>query len=119
MKKLLLIFLFGSLSANAQVIVNNEDLNQKVEMFEVYLMAKPFNTKESIFANSGSNDFKLQNYDTKKQSISNAEGKKFEKGDYLNLVQYLTDQGWEEGKSRDITLGNQKGTCVIFKRKKV
>jgi hypothetical protein len=49
----------------------------------------------------------------------NAEGKKFEKGDYLNLVQYLTDQGWEEGKSRDISLGNQKGTCVIFKRKKV
>lgn len=118
MKHFLLGALLTSAFASAQVFVNDLDLNNNVESFEVYMMAKPFNTKESLFANSGKNDFKLQNYDTKKQSIFNAEGKKFEKGDYLNLYNYLTSQGWEEGTKRDVKLGNQTGTSIMFKRKK-
>ncbi|WP_417365630.1 hypothetical protein [Flavobacterium beibuense] len=118
MKKIFLLFLFVTIGAKAQVVVNGENLNEKVTMFEVYLMAKPFSTKQSIFANSGSNNFKLHNYDTKKQSIYNADGKKFEKGEYLNLYNYLVEQGWEEATTRQVTLGNNEGSCIIFKRKK-
>ncbi|MDV6167884.1 hypothetical protein R1T16_05570 [Flavobacterium sp. DG1-102-2] len=119
MKSILLVSLIlSSAFGNAQVIVNEVDLNTNVEAFEVYLMAKMFNTKESIFANTGSNDFKIQNYDTKRQAIFNAEGKKFEKGEYLNLYTYLMSQGWEEGTKRNVNYGDSTGTCIMFKRKK-
>lgn len=121
MKKLLLGLLFTGGVMSAQVVVNGIDINSdtNVNSIEVYTVAKPFNTKESIFVNDGINDFKIHNYDTKKQSIFNAEGKKFEKGEYLNLYNYLLAQGWEEGSTRTAKIGDQTGNVVIFKKKKV
>lgn len=118
MRKIIIaaMLLFG-LQMSAQVMVDGKDLNKEVETFEVYLMMKPFSTKESIFANSGLNDFKLQNYDSKKQSILNAEGKKFEKGQVMELYNYLSSQGWEKVDERSVSLGNQSGKAIIFKKK--
>lgn len=119
MKKILLsTFLVFSITSYSQVVVDGVDLNNEVQMFEVYLMQKPFSVKESIFANSGKNNFKLQNYDTKKQSIYNAEGKKFEKGQYLELYNYLISQGWESTDEHQVKLGNNTGRTIMFKKKK-
>lgn len=109
---------FVSAVGMAQVIVDGKDLNEEVEMFEVYTMVKPFSTKETIFANSGSNNFRLHYYDHKRQAIYNAEGKKFEKGQYLELYTYLTEQGWYVDNERPVKLGNNTGKAIIFKKKK-
>lgn len=103
---------------NAQVMVNSVDLNKEVETFELYIMAKPFNTKESLFVNYGQDKFKISNYDLRDQGISDAEGKKFEKGDYMKLLNYLGKQGWEKADERETTNGNQKGKVIIFNKKK-
>jgi hypothetical protein len=120
MKKLFFLFViyFICLNASSQVMVGGIDLNTTVQMFELNVMAKPFNTKESLFINYGQEGFRLSNYDLMKQGVSDASGKKFEKGEYLKLFQYLMEQGWEKVDQKTVTLGTQTGTTYIFNRKK-
>jgi len=120
MKKFLLIagLLFAGYQMEAQVIVNGVDINKETEMFDLWAFTKPFSTKESYFVDYGQDGFKSVNYDNKAQSIANAEGKKFEKGEWMKLVKYLSEQGWEEKTSRDANMGDAKGRVVTFVKKK-
>lgn len=116
--KTLLAFLLSAfcLHANSQVIVHETDLNKEVEIFEVYAFKKPFNTKECYFADFGQKDFKLHFYDHKRQAIYTADGRKFEKGEWLNLLKYLRSQGWEKTDERKEKLGNNEGRVITFEK---
>ncbi len=106
----------SSTSVNAQVLVNNQDLNVAVEIFELYAFKKPFSTKECYFVNFGQDRFKLHFYDHKTQAVFDAEGKKFEKGEWLRMLNYLRVQGWRKADERTEKLGNNEGRVVTFER---
>nr|WP_322623705.1 hypothetical protein [uncultured Flavobacterium sp.] len=120
MKKIFFMaaFLFAALQASAQVMVNGKDIATETETFEVWAFKKPFSNKESLFMNYGQDDFKPHYYDHKSQAISNKDGKKFEKGEWLQLTKYLLSQGFEEKSSRDASIGDAKGRVVTFVKKK-
>ena len=100
------------------LMVNGQDLNTTVKMFELYSSKKPFTNKECFYIDSGNNNFKSQNYDvTKNQSIFDKDGKKFEKGENMRLAQYLDDAGWVEAATRQTTQGDVPVTVVRYKRK--
>jgi len=80
-----------SYSANSQIIVNEVDITKETEMFDVWAFKKPLSSKESYFIDYGQDGFKIHNYDTKKQSIFNKDGVKFEKGEWIKLVKYLNE----------------------------
>ena len=103
-------------SARAQVIVNKVDLNKAVDTFEVYAFKKPFSTKECFFANYGQKAFKLHWYDDSSQAIFDNTGRKFEKGEWLQLSNYLKSQGWKKTDNRTEKLGNIEGRVVTFER---
>ena len=100
------------------LMVNGQDLNTTVKMFELYSAKKPFNFIESCRVKTKNNNFKSQNYDvTKNQSIFDKDGKKFEKGENMRLAQYLDDAGWVEAATRQTTQGDVPVTVVRYKRK--
>ena len=98
------------------MVVNGTDLNEEVDIFEVYAFKKPFSTKECFFADYGQKNFKLHFYDHKRQAIYNAEGEKFEKGEWLNLMKYLRSQGWKKTDERKEKLGDNEGRVVTFEK---
>lgn len=113
----LLILIFAlPLLANAQVVVKDTDLNEAVEMFELYAFKKPFSTKEVYFVNFGQDKFRLHFYDHKSQAIFDDKGEKFEKGEWLKLMNYLRAQGWKKTDERKESLGNNEGRVVQFER---
>jgi hypothetical protein len=100
------------------LMVNGQDLNTTVKMFELYSAKKPFTNKECFYIDSGNNNFKPQNYDvTKNQAIFDKDGKKFEKGENMRLAQYLDDAGWVEAGTRQTTQGDVPVTVVRYKKK--
>ncbi|WP_312922588.1 hypothetical protein [Empedobacter brevis] len=103
---------------NAQIITNKEDISEKVEMFEVWAFKKPFSLKESYFINYGQDKFKPNNYDLVGQGIQDKEGKKFDKGEWLKLVQYLEKNGFYKQEERAETIGNVEGRIITFKKEK-
>ncbi|MEO7700325.1 MAG: hypothetical protein ABIZ04_13965 [Opitutus sp.] len=105
-----------SLPASAQVLVGNTDLNKSVTTFDLYAFKKPFNTKECYFVNFGQKDFKLHFYDHSSQSVRRADGTKFEKGEWLQMVNYLKTQGWTKTDQRTEKLGNIEGRVITFER---
>lgn len=118
MKKLLFAGLVLSfMNLKAQVIVNGNDINKTATTLEVWAIAKPFNTKESMFADYGQDDFKSHYYDHKSQAINDKDGKKFEKGEWVKLLNYLTSEGWEMKSERPGNVGDQKGRIITFVRK--
>jgi hypothetical protein len=118
MKKVLVL---GLLLVNglgfSQINVNKEDIKDKVTMFEVWAFKKPFTSKECYFINYGQDNFKPSNYDLLGQGIRNANDDKFEKGEWLKLIQYLESQGFIKDDERNETIGNINGRIITFKKK--
>jgi hypothetical protein len=119
MNKLLLgaILLFSTLGFS-QVNVNNIDISKETETFDVWSFVKPFSGKESYFIDYGQDSFKPHYYDHKSQAIFDKDGVKFEKGQWIKLVNYLKTQGFEEATSRTQEIGDVKGRITNFKRVK-
>lgn len=105
-------------SVNAQIFVNKVDITKETETFDVWAFTKPFSTKESFFIDYGQDDFKPHYYDHKTQLISDKDGNKFEKGEWIKLVKYLNANGFEEKSSRDANIGDVKGRVITFVRVK-
>ncbi len=80
------------------------------------MRSKPFSTKESYFVNFGQEKFRLHYYDHKTQAIFDADGGKFNKGEWLKLMQYLRAEGWKKTDERQEMLGNNEGRVVTFER---
>ena len=119
-KRLLLItstFLIA-ITIKSQVMVNGIDLNKEVEAFEVWAVKKPFSQKESLFVNYGQDNFRQSNYDSKKQCILDKNGRKFMKGEYMKLYNYLKNQGWIKTSEVETSIGSQKGRIIMFEKKK-
>jgi len=120
MKKIVLTigFILTAYCAQSQILVNGVDVTTTAKTFDVWAFTKPFSTKESYFLDYGQEKFKSVNYDTKAQCINDKDGKKFEKGEWIKLVNYLESQGYEEKTSRDANIGDAKGRVVTFVKKK-
>lgn len=117
MKKLLLVsvLLFTTLGFS-QIIVNKENIKESVLIFEVWAFKKPFTSKECYFINYGQNNFRPCNYDLLNQGIKNDVDKKFEKGEWLKLLQYLESQGFTKESERQETIGDINGRVITFKK---
>ena len=100
-----------------QIIVNKEDIKEKVTMFEVWAFKKPFTSQECYFIDYGQKNFKPSNYDLLEQGIKDKDGKKFEKGEWIKLYQFLESQGFVRDNEREEKIGNIKGRIITFKRK--
>ena len=107
----------ASVLSFGQIIVNKEDIKDKVSIFEVWAFKKPFTSKECYFINYGQDNFKPANYDLLGQGIKSLDDKKFEKGEWLKLIQYLESQGFIKDSERDETIGDIKGRIITFKKK--
>lgn len=101
---------------SAQIITSKEDIKGKVDTFEVWAFIKPFNMKESYFINYGQNKFRPNNYDLLGQGIFDKENRKFEKGEWLQIVQYLKSQGFEKKEERPGTIGDITGRIATFEK---
>lgn len=118
MKKLILLFtLTASVLVFSQIITNKKDIKDQVSVFEVWAFKKPFTQKECYFINYGQEKFKPSNYDLLGQGISNKDNRKFEKGEWLQLVQYLESQNFYKDEERPETIGDVQGRIVTFKKK--
>lgn len=104
-------------TTSAQVIVNKVDINTQTTTMEVWAVKKPFSDKESFFLDFGQDKFRPHYYDHKTQMISDKEGSKFEKGQWMQLLNYLQSQGWEMQSERPTTIGEQEGRIITFMRK--
>ena len=119
MKKIsLFIALFFCLFMNAQIVVNGNDITKEVDAFEVWAFKKPFSQKESYFINYGQDKFRPHYYDHKTQAVLTADGEKFGKGEWLQLVKYLKEQGFEKTDERLENIGDVQGRVVTFERLK-
>lgn len=109
------MFLFA-FTGVAQVVVNGVDLNNEVDIFELWAFKKPFNNKESLYMNFGQDKFRPHYYDHKTQRIFNADGEYFEKGEYMKLSKYLKSQGWQKTDERYESFGDAEGRVVTFEK---
>ncbi|MFY7845485.1 hypothetical protein [Chryseobacterium gambrini] len=117
MKKFLFIFLLGfSCILSAQIITSKEDIKDKVDVFEVWAFIKPFTMKECYFINYGQKKFRPNNYDLVGQGIFDKDNRKFEKGEWLQLVQYLKSQGFEKKEERPGYIGDITGRVITFEK---
>ena len=117
MKKIVLFFaLVICIYANGQIIVNGNDITKETETFEVWAFKKPFSQKEVYFANYGQDKFRPHYYDHKTQAIRNANGEKFEKGEWLQLLKYLKSQGFEKTDERQENIGDIIGRVITFEK---
>ena len=111
----LLLFLVSH-SVNAQIIVNNIDITNEVDTFEVWAFKKPLSNKESLFINFGQDKFRPHYYDHKTQRISKSDGFVFKKGSWLKLYSFLKKEGWVKFDERNETIGDIKGRVVTFEK---
>lgn len=119
MKKIFTLSMLLSLSITSysQVIVNNENLNEVAESFELYSAIKPFTTEECVFIDYGQDKFKPNNYDLKDlQAVYDKDGNKFKKGEYRKLVKYLESEGWKATDKRTSKIGNIETNITIYER---
>ncbi len=118
MRKFILaaVILFSSLGFS-QIIVNNEDIKNKTSMFEVWAYKKPFSQKECYFIDYGQSDFNPVLCDYKTQSISDSNSLKFEKGEWIKLIQYIESQGFEKNAERTQAIGSGIARVITFKKK--
>lgn len=112
MKKAILLFaIIASVSMSAQT-VNKEKVESNI--MEVWAFKKPFSNSESYFADYGQKKFRPHYYDHKTQSISDNDGNKFKKGDWVGLYSYLQSEGWEKTGERPATIGDLEGRVITF-----
>ncbi len=117
MKKIIVaLFIATSSFISAQIITSKEDIKDKVDVFEVWAFIKPFTMKECYFINYGQKKFKPNNYDLVGQGIFDKDNRKFEKGEWLQLVQYLKSQGFEKKEERPGTIGDITGRIATFEK---
>lgn len=116
MKTLPILLIFICSVGYGQIIVNKEDIKDKVTIFEVWAFKKPFTQKECYFIDYGQENFKPFNYDLKEQGIKDSEGKKFEKGEWLKLIQYIESQGFAKDSERSESIGDVQGRIITFKK---
>lgn len=114
---ILAVSLFTSSFCFGQITVNKEDIKDKVEIFEVWSFKKPFSSKECYFIDYGQKNFKPVNYDLMGQGVIDKDGRKFEKGEWLSLLQYLESQGFIKDGERSETIGDINGRVTTFKKK--
>jgi len=117
MKKLLLLFLLFANVGFSQVLVNKVDLNTEVKSFELHIAQKPFTVKDCYYVDYGQKNFKENFYDHKRQAIFDKDNVKFEKGEYVKLLNYLESQGWVKSWQRERNLGDVKINVVLFSKK--
>lgn len=110
--------LFGLASATqAQVYVNDVNLNTTVTQFEIHMCKKPFTTKDCYYADYGQK-FKEGDYDVvKRQAIYDSTGTKFEKGEYVRMLNYLNATGWKRSSQRITKIGNIDVQVILFEKK--
>lgn len=115
MKKILISLgvMFSSV-IYSQIIVNKEDIKDKVDEFEVWAFKKPFTSKDCYFINYGQKKFTPSNYDLLGQGIIDKDGNKFEKGEWLRLSKYLREQGFKKESEREEYIGDLKGRVITF-----
>lgn len=121
MKKLVIILglCIAHYYSSAQLMVNNINITEKAEMFEIWAFKKPFTNKECYFLDYGQSGFKPVNYDLKEtQTIRNKDGEKFEKGSWMTLYSYLRNEGYEKESERPDKIGNVEGRVITFIKKK-
>lgn len=111
---LVLLISLLTISCSFGQTVNNEKID--VDTFEVWAFKKPFNNKESYFANYGQKKFRPHYYDHKTQIIKDNEGKAFDNGEWLSLISFLKNEGWVKSDERHETIGNLQGRVVTFER---
>jgi hypothetical protein len=117
MNKLLYLFLLISNFTFSQVYVNKIDLNSEAKSFELHMAKKPFTSKDCYYVDYGQKDFKEHFYDHKSQAILDKDNVKFEKGEYMKLLNYLESQGWFKDSQRESELGDVNITIVLFRKK--
>lgn len=116
-KVVLIYFFFGFYNiAFSQITTNKEDIKDKVSVFEVWAFVKPFTMKECYFINYGQKKFRPNNYDLVGQGIFDKDNRKFEKGEWLQLVQYLKTQGFEKKEERPGAIGDITGRVATFEK---
>lgn len=114
---LALILIFCQ-SGFGQLFVNGNDLNKTAKSFELHLAVKPFTAKQCLYIDYGQDGFKEANYDlSDKQAVYDSVGKKFSKGEYMKLSNYLEATGWIRDSQRESNLGDVKISIMMFKRK--
>lgn len=117
MKKILFSLLICfSAAFSAQIITSKEDIKDKIDVFEVWAFVKPFTLKECYFINYGQKKFRPNNYDLVGQGIFDKDNRKFEKGEWIQLVQYLKSQGFEKKEERTGYIGDLTGRVVTFEK---
>ena len=87
-------------------------------MFDVWSFTKSFTTKNCYYIDYGQENFHSYYFDAKRQAIKDSAGVKFEKGEWIQLVQYLESQGYEQTNQRIEKVGDLSGTVTTFRRKK-
>lgn len=116
-KKVFALLMIISSFSFAQIKTNKEDIKDKVSTFEVWAFKKPFTMKECYFINYGQKNFKPNNYDLVGQGIYDKADRKFEKGEWLQLNDYLESQGFFKTDERKDNIGNVEGRIITFKKK--
>ncbi len=117
MKKIFWLFMLASNLCFAQVYVNTLDLNKEVKSFELHMAKKPFTQADCYYIDYGQKGFKEHFYDHKSQAVLDKDNVKFEKGEYLKLLNYLEAQGWVKDSQRESELGAVKIKIILFRRK--
>jgi hypothetical protein len=118
MKKLFfLALLISSQFGTAQVYINDVNLNDNAKSFELHMSKKPFTSKDCYYIDYGQKDFKEHFYDSKTQAVFDKDKVKFEKGEYMKLLNYLESQGWIKDSQRESSLGDVKISIVLFRKK--
>ncbi len=115
MRKIMLgaILLFSIFTFGQTVEVNKKDINQ-YEYIEVYLAKHLFNLKESVFVNTGDNNFKETNRDATKNQRVIWDGEKLQKGNYFILRKFLIENGWKITDTRVSKIGEDQVTIHTF-----
>ena len=117
MKSIILgLFLIIAGTGYSQVIVNKTDLNKSVKTFELHMAKKPLTSKDCYYVDYGQDNFKEHFYDHKKQAAFDGNNRKFEKGEYMKLLNYLESQGWVKDSQRETNLGDVDITVFLFRK---
>lgn len=119
MKKIIfsIALVFMGFSVHSQIMVNEHDITTDTNTFEVWAFVKPFNTKESYFVNYGQDKFRPNYYDHKSQAVFNKDNVKFEKGQWLQLYNYILSMGYVQQSERQAKIGDAEGRVITFAKK--
>ena len=76
-----------------------------------------FTQADCYYVDYGQKGFKEHFYDYKSQAVLDKNNVKFEKGEYMKLLNYLEAQGWVKDSQRESELGDVNQDYTISKKR--